>query len=153
MNGMTQGELHAILEMLEGHGLAEGHRPRLIYLGVLGASDLALVVDGVAAIARGTELVVYARSPAAAATVRGMFARLEVAHSTRREVVDRLCRQLGELRVFQDRAAELEHAHRPTKPSTIGSMLGDCGSTIDLADCGCELVGAVADVGCDVGCL
>ncbi len=153
---MTQGELHAILEMLEAHAIAEGHRARLVYLGVLGASDLSLVVEGVAVVARGTELVVHARSPAAAATVRDVFARLEIAHPAPREVVDRLCRQLGELRVFHDRAAELEHAHPPRQPSSAGSMLGDCGdclSAVDVADCGCQLVGAVADAGCDIGCL
>ena len=157
MKGMTQGELHATLELLEAHAIAERHRARLIYVGVLGASDLALVVDGVAVIAQGIGLVVHARSAEAAATARALFSTLELADPGRREIVDRMCHELAVLRTYQDRAAELERVHHTAdRPSVAGSLLdhcGDCISAVDLVECGCQLVCAIADPGCDIGCL
>ena len=154
---MTQGELHATLEMLEAHAVTHGHRARLIYVGVLGASDLALVVDGVAVIAQGIGLAVHARSAEAAATVRALFSTLEIPDPPRREIVDRMCHELAVLRTYRDRAAELERT-RPaaSKPSVAGALVDHCGVCTylpDLVDCGVQIVCAVAEAGCDVGCL
>lgn len=157
MTGMTQGELHATLEMLEAHAIANRHHARLSYVGVLGASDLALVVDGVAVIAQGIGLAVHARSAEAAETVRALFCTLEIPDPLRREIVDRMCHELAVLRTYRDRAAELERV-RPaaSTPSVAGTLVDHCGGCIylpDLVDCGCQVACAVAEAGCDVGCL
>lgn len=157
MKGMAQGDLHTTLEMLEAHAKAQRHHARLIYVGVLGASDLALVVRGVAVIAEDSGLVVHARSAEAAAAARALFATLEIPDPTRREVVDRMCHELAVLRTYDDRAAALERAHPVArKRAAAGSVFDDCGNCItvvDVADCGLQLLGALADGACDVGCL